>query len=381
MARIYFKGLNEIRAIAALAVMFHHIEAYKFYAHKPSLYGIAPLQHFISQLGKNGVYVFFVLSGFLITYLLLTEKKLHHAIDLKKFYIRRMLRIWPLYYMIVLLAFLLLPLLAQNIPALQEEGYYYRCIVALAESPGLPLVLFLLFLPNLALKLCPPVAGASHAWSVGVEEQFYLIWPQLIQRMARRYLWIAFAMIALLPVWLALAARVWPQMRGYGIWLGLFPIHFMAIGALGGLLYFFHHKRLKGILSNGFLFAINTIVLVVLLFFPAVKLLFGLIVVLEILFVVQEDLRYNLRNRFLNRVGEISYGVYMYHPIIVYLGYTAVHVFADSGAAYHLIPYLLIPSLTLLISAVSYRYFEKPFIRYKNKKFTIVTSGNPVSPD
>lgn len=377
MARIYFKGLNEIRAIAALAVMFHHIEAYKFYAHEPSLYGIAPLQHFISQLGKNGVYIFFVLSGFLITYLLLAEKKQQHAIDLKKFYIRRMLRIWPLYYLIVLLAFLPLPLLAENIAALRGEDYYYRCIVALTDAPWMPLALFLLFLPNLALKLCPPVAGASHAWSVGVEEQFYLIWPQLIERMARRHLWIAFIVIALLPVWLALAAQVWPQMHGYGSWLGVFPIHFMAIGALGGLLYFSPQKRLVAILSNGFLFAINSVLLIVLLFFPTVKLLFGLVVMFEILFVVQENFRYNLRHRFLNRIGEISYGVYMYHPIVVYLSYTAVHSFLNDGAAYHVVLYLIIPILTLLISAASYRYFEKPFIRYKNKKFTILSSGKP----
>lgn len=374
MARIYFKGLNEIRAIAALAVMFHHIEAYKFYAHEPSLYGIAPLQHFISQLGKNGVYLFFVLSGFLITYLLLAEKKLLHTIDLKKFYIRRILRIWPLYYLIVLLAFLVLPLLAQNIAALREEDYYYRCIVALTDSPWLPLVLFLLFLPNLAFKLCPPVAGAAHTWSVGLEEQFYLIWPQLIKRIKQRYLWVVFTAIALLPVWLALAARIWPQLSGYGSWLGVFPIHFMAIGALGGWLYFSHNDRL-GWLNNGFLFAANTFLLVFMLFFPGIKLLFGVVILLEILFVVRENFSFNLRNRWLDKIGEISYGVYMYHPIVVYLSFSVVHSFLDIGTTYHLALYLLIPSLTLLVSFISYRYFEKPFIRYKNKRFTILKSG------
>jgi peptidoglycan/LPS O-acetylase OafA/YrhL len=95
--KIYFKGLNEIRAIAALAVLFHHVELYKYRGNIFSLYN-TPLNPFIKSLGKNGVYLFFVLSGFLITYLLLTEKSVFNKIDIKKFYIRRMLRIWPLYY-------------------------------------------------------------------------------------------------------------------------------------------------------------------------------------------------------------------------------------------------------------------------------------------
>jgi peptidoglycan/LPS O-acetylase OafA/YrhL len=63
MNRVFFNGLTEIRAIAALFVLFHHIELYKFRDGLPSLYD-TPLSYFISHLGENGVIIFFVLSGF-----------------------------------------------------------------------------------------------------------------------------------------------------------------------------------------------------------------------------------------------------------------------------------------------------------------------------
>lgn len=361
--------------------MFHHIELYKYRAHHQSLFDYGPVRHFISNIGKNGVYIFFVLSGFLITYLLLAEKAERQTIALKKFYIRRILRIWPLYYFIVLLSFVVLPLLAQNIPALRQETYYYKCIASLLDAPWLPLVLFLVFLPNLALKLRPPVAGASQSWSVGVEEQFYLIWPQLIQRIAPRYLLYVFCAIALLPVWVALVGMVSPSLGNAGkAVIGLLPIHLMAVGGIGGLLYFFHKQRLAGLLTNGFLFLINTLLFLALLFFPAVKLLFGFVVMLEILFVIQDGFRVNLRNGILDKLGEISYGIYMYHPIVMYLSFTAVHTFiGKSGTAYHIVVYIVVTLLTFLVSHYSYQYLEKRFIRYKNKKFTIIESGNPAA--
>lgn len=113
--RIYFKGLAELRAIAALAVVFHHIELFKHREHLPSLFD-SFFSGFIDQLGKNGVYLFFVLSGFLITYLLIAERKQHEKIDIKKFYLRRILRIWPLYYLVVIIAFFVLPQLVKADP-------------------------------------------------------------------------------------------------------------------------------------------------------------------------------------------------------------------------------------------------------------------------
>jgi peptidoglycan/LPS O-acetylase OafA/YrhL len=108
---IFFGGLNELRAIAALGVIFHHLELYNHRDRLLSIYNvkISAINYFISHLGKNCVYVFFVLSGFLITYLLLHEKEQTNKIEIRHFYLRRILRIWPLYYIIILISFCLIP--------------------------------------------------------------------------------------------------------------------------------------------------------------------------------------------------------------------------------------------------------------------------------
>ena len=103
--KIYFENLNSIRFIAASLVIVHHIEQFK------SFFGIQ--NYFkdvrIEMIGKLGVVLFFVLSGFLISYLLFKEKEYTKTISIRKFYIRRILRIWPLYFLIIILSFFVFP--------------------------------------------------------------------------------------------------------------------------------------------------------------------------------------------------------------------------------------------------------------------------------
>ena len=103
--KIYFKGLNGIRAIAALAVVFSHTTGML------SMFGLSKFifgktidgTSVSTSLAGFGVTIFFALSGFLITYLLLQEKKNNAIINLKHFYLRRVLRIWPLYYSYIII--------------------------------------------------------------------------------------------------------------------------------------------------------------------------------------------------------------------------------------------------------------------------------------
>ena len=109
--RVYFPGLNGIRFLAALAVMICHMEMTKHWFHEPNIYTVS----FVGGvLGDIGVILFFVLSGFLITYLLLQEQQDLGTIKIKQFYIRRILRIWPLYYMVILLGLFVLPFLPET---------------------------------------------------------------------------------------------------------------------------------------------------------------------------------------------------------------------------------------------------------------------------
>lgn len=182
--KIYFPNLNGIRAIAAIMVIIHHIEQFLGIMGKPN-YFENPI---IMQIGKLGVTLFFVLSGFLISYLLFAEEKKERTIFIKEFYIRRILRIWPLYYLIIFLSFFILP----NI----EWFYLPQFWEPIQQHLGLYLSLFLLFLPNLALSKGVILPYGSQSWSVGVEEQFYLIWPVLMKFFKNKLLVILGSIIA-----------------------------------------------------------------------------------------------------------------------------------------------------------------------------------------
>jgi len=97
---VYFIGLDTLRAIGALSVVFGHIELTK---KSLGLSNITHLSFYKHTSGHLGVMLFFVLSGFLITYLLLKESENYKTVFVKQFYIRRALRIWPIYYLMVLI--------------------------------------------------------------------------------------------------------------------------------------------------------------------------------------------------------------------------------------------------------------------------------------
>lgn len=380
MKTIYFKGLNEIRALASLAVLLHHLEFYKKKAGAQTLLN-TPLKTFIVDLGSNGVAVFFVLSGFLITYLLLAEKERFANINLKKFYFRRILRIWPLYYLIVFLSFAIIPNVAQHWEPMQHEAFYYSRILKLPQIYAPALWLFLLFLPNLALRLYGPVVGAAQSWSVGVEEQFYLLWPQLLQRVSKRWLLPVFVFIAVTYPYCYLPVQLISAEWGKYVKLitDLLPINFMATGAVAGFLLYYQQKKMAFVLQQSLFFILNTVLFIGFLFIPVNKVVFSFVVALQILFTIQGHFKINLRNKLLDKVGDISYGVYMYHPLVMYIVFSFIHgVFSidKNSWLYFFAVYIGVVSMTLLVSNVSYVFFEQKFIAFKNKNFTVVKSGS-----
>ena len=146
----YYRQLDGVRAIAALMVMFSH-----FFVLNHSDHGILHAVNKISVLGQTGVSLFFVLSGFLITRILLaTKQSPGYFAD---FYIRRSLRIFPLYYFFLALYFFIIPLI-QHVPSVPWDHQFSYWI----------------YLQNFAMIFGWSQTGPGHLWSLAIEEHFYL---------------------------------------------------------------------------------------------------------------------------------------------------------------------------------------------------------------
>lgn len=188
--KLYFPNLNGLRFIAAFIVIIGHQEQIK------EMFGF-DTYYFLknSESGKLGVVLFFVLSGFLITYLLLTEEKITSTIAIKNFYKRRILRIWPLYFLLVFLSFFILPHISFFDWSPNQEVYSLR-----------NLLFYLLVLPNVVWGLGFYVPYISQAWSIGVEEQFYFIWPFLMKYFKNKI----FLLISVIAIYLMIKFLLLP---------------------------------------------------------------------------------------------------------------------------------------------------------------------------
>ena len=385
--KIFFNGLNELRAFAALAVIWHHIELFKSRDHISSLCDSPFSYFFIRTVGKNGVHLFFVLSGFLITYLLLKEKEKCNTIFFKKFFLRRIFRIWPLYYLIVLIGFILIPFLAHNFAIFEKVPYYYELISNPKNYSFKALLLYLLILPNIAVSYFK-IPGSSQAWSIGVEEQFYILWPLLVFVFSRKVVvWIftilllffifCYAFIQpdsfhLLPKNSSFTAMLLPRI--YAL-IKFFPFEFMTIGAIGGYLYAYYKEKIQEFSKSKFLYLIVLGFVFFFLFFSLdfgyfQGLTLGFLFLFLILITISEENSIVFRNKPLSYLGKISYGIYMYHPFVMFLVFPFANSYLkDCLLEYNLFVYFFVFSITILLSHLSYKYFESVFIKIKDTKY------------
>lgn len=335
--KVFFNGLNELRAFAALLVIFHHIELFKNRDHITSLFDLSYFSYFIEKVGKNGVYLFFVLSGFLITFLLLKEKEKLNTILFRKFYLRRVFRIWPLYYLIVVIGFVLIPYLVSSFDIFKNTGYYFDLISNPENYSLRSALLYLFFLPNLALDyFSVRVVGCSQAWSVGVEEQFYILWPLLVFGVVRKklmwvflflLLFLAFSYVFFQPFFFTKIAALFdlkltitPLIHNV---ISLFPFEFMAIGAIGGYLFSYHHDKIIFFTRFKAIYILMLIAIFGLMLVPIINtylqsVILSVFFLCLILITIDDENNYVFRNKYLSYVGKISYGVYMYHPFIMF---------------------------------------------------------------
>jgi peptidoglycan/LPS O-acetylase OafA/YrhL len=361
-ASFYRPELDALRFFAFLSVfMFHSVyHPATYFAERHVPVWISRIASAITGAGGRGVDLFFVLSAYLITELLLQEKSRLGALDVKSFYVRRILRIWPLYYTFVILAAV--------VPFLNPwHNFTLRYVVP-----------FMLLAGNWSTIVFGPTGSlAEPLWSVSVEEQFYLIWAPIVAKLSSRQITIA----AGIMITLANAVRVVEVVRhatGWQIWANtLTHLDAMAGGILVAVL-------LRGGMPQISLWARFAIIgagaaalaaanylggdasvsaIAVILGYPVVA--FSCTVILVGVLGMQ------MRISLLRYLGKLSYGLYVYHLTGIRASGTLLPL--RWGVAGIGIRAALALALTIAISAVSYRFFEAPFLKLK-RRFTYVAS-------
>lgn len=357
----YSPELDGLRGAAILSVM-------AFHAHAPFLKG-----------GFIGVDIFFVLSGFLITSLLVSEYDRYGSVSLKSFYMRRVLRLAPA-LIVLLLAFCLASFLFLGNE--QANRNYVDSLISL------------FYLSNWAraFSLHPPYF-LGHTWSLSIEEQFYIVWPILLLTFLRffssRKLVILFTISLALLAW---AFRVYLLMNGATperLYNGLDTrADALMVGCTFGVAYasgFFNKKPLKLMLSKILVFLAPISALILLAFsaganwrnpymyqfgFFAIELLTAIIVV-DIMLNDKSTIKRMLTTKALVWVGSISYGLYLWHYPI----YRAMFSLKITGFFVITIGSLI----TFSVATVSYHFIEKPILKIK-KRFAHKTPNNSIQP-
>ena len=359
--KFYIKGLDEIRALASLGVLAHHIELYKFREGRLSL--IEGLWGpFFQNLGKNCVFIFFCLSGFLITTLLLKEKKESCDINIRSFYRRRCARILPLYYGLTIFSFFVLPFISTHL-FFQSETYYLGLMNKTEISD---ILLFLLVLPNVSLVLGKRIPGLSQSWSIGVEEQFYLIWPWVIKKIKENYLPLSLLILAVIKITFLNRISRFGDFTFLSDLIKQFALEYMAIGGIAGWIYFKQRefKFFSRLTSNHWLlFSIVFLVISFYFMFTGSKSSYRSFVYSLLILSVSNT---NIRTKWVSDVGQKSYGIYMYHPMIIFLtsGLMSYLQLDFSHWGINFLFYFSVIIVTYMVSSLSFNYFESPLRRF-----------------
>ena len=325
--RFYLPELDSLRFFAFLSVFVAHNT-------KPG---------FVHHFTGHGVDLFFALSAYLLTELMLREKEQNGRLDIKAFYTRRALRIWPLYFGFLSAVFVI------------------WCVVGI---PGIPAATFPVFAFCLretfsTSLVLPSSMVIVSLWSISLEEQIYLLWPHLVQRLSRRSIAAAGA-----AFWFALiVGRLQIFADGRGVfWLALLThLDSVACGiVIAGLLSpatklpcgLFCFGIAAWAFGSSYEYVANPAPIPMTLAFAAIGAGSGALL-LSVIKVAW------LRNSVTVYLGQISYGLYIFHGAALLLG----------TAAFGRKPVSCIVALaaTIAIAAASYRWFERPFLRLKKR--------------
>jgi peptidoglycan/LPS O-acetylase OafA/YrhL len=360
----YKPELDVLRFFAFLAVFVFHGVVYStqfLVQHHVPLW-LAKSGLSLVYAGKYGVDLFFVLSAYLITELLLREKDSIGRLDIGAFYLRRMLRIWPLYYLFIALV-VFAPFMDP------DHRFSLRYVLAFLVLLGNWSFIVFGFANFVAVPL----------WSIAVEEQFYLFWPPVVAKLSRRQIIMAaIAMIGVANIARFLAVAL--HQTRIQLWMNTFA-HLDSIAA-GILLAVLWRARMSpsnfcfrlGLVTSG----VACLALVAyfadqpMLFSPLATLSGSPFVPLACTAILISFFGLPFRSGVFQFLGKISYGLYVYHLTGLLL-VDKVFPGGKAGAVHAGVRLVLALGATILISIVSYKVVEAPFLRLK-KRFTYVRS-------
>jgi len=350
-SRFYLPQLDGLRFLAFGVVFYHHIP----------VSGANPWLVAMGEAGRLGVDLFFVLSSFLITSLLLREKDARGQIDVPAFWVRRILRIWPLYFAFVVGAVVV-----------ERPVWWYLA--------GL-----LTFTMNWTVLGDWYPSGAdssvtSHLWSISIEEQFYFGWPLVVRWAPRRVLpWVCLGMIAVAVTTRAVLVSRELDASAQAIWVN--TVAHLDPLAIGGLIALAWARRpwtlpagTPWLALAGASVALTVIQHRGIVPIPSLHQIWTYLVSAVILGGVVAATAGSpsglLASRPLAYLGRISYGLYIFHiPVL-----TALEPF--TGLIRWVMRLPLAFGLTLAVATLSYRFLEQPFLQLK-ERFTYVRSAPP----
>ncbi len=361
---IYFKNLDALRAIAAFAVIFFHISFWFTYPPTRFYDFLKFVFSFGGDGGSLGVTFFFILSGFLITFLMFEEQEQNNHLNVRLFYLRRVLRIWPLYYSTIIVGFFIYPYIAN----LLRHAYIENA----------SLFLYLIFGVNFdhIYHGYPTVGILGVQWSVAIEEQFYLVWPIIFYFFNRKnYFPLLLVAIIVISELFFIRTKVWEV--GYYHLVSNF--RFLGFGALLAYISFFKKSWLEkfmDLISKRFNFVIYFTGVLLILFqhklsvsFNYFKYLYHILPFLFFGYIIMEQ-NFSKKSflklgkfRILNKLGKISYGLYLTHMIAIYIVLNIPQISVENSW----LKIILTLGLTIGISAFSYRYMESFFLSLKDK--------------
>ena len=378
--KIFFPNLDGLRFFSFFAVFLYHTYLTFFNNIKEVHPGAYSITEFLFKNGNLGVNFFFVLSGFLITYLLIKEREFKGTIHVPNFYVRRILRIWPLFYLCVFIGFIIFPIIKKMSGGIPNEGANPLYYIFFANNFD--------FMHSWPTK--PDATILSVLWSVAVEEQFYLTWPVILRFVPARFYKFVFPTIMLLSL---VFRSFYTGMDDHDFGIRYFHT-FSLIGdmALGGLLAYLcsSDNAFRRFISNmnrlqvsmiylgaatvtlfkDELFTVNAFTVVIERF--VIAFFYGMIIL---------EQSYTKRSFFkmsnfktVSRLGIYTYGLYCLHL----LGFLAADVaLTKAGQDKTSLTIAIIGSvaaliISIVISLASYHFYEKWFLKLKDRFAFIV---------